>query len=54
MQLTPGHRVFIVFPDYTDLLFDDLSTYNHCLAAIKPLVSELIILGEYENGRKED
>lgn len=39
---------------YTDLLFDDLSTYNHCLAAIKPLVSELIILGEYENGRKED
>jgi len=39
---------------YTDLLFDEISTYKNCLSAIRPLVSELLILGEYENGRKED
>jgi len=37
---------------YVDLNFDDYETYKQAISAIKPLVSELKIMGEYQKGEK--
>jgi prephenate dehydratase len=37
---------------YVDLTFEDYTRYAQCMDAIKPLVKELKILGEYEDGQQ--
>ncbi len=37
---------------YVDLNFDDYENYKRAINAIRPLISELKILGEYEKGEK--
>jgi prephenate dehydratase len=37
---------------YVDLNFDDYENYKRAISAIRPLISELKILGEYEKGEK--
>lgn len=37
---------------YINLLFDDYTRYRQAVTAITPLISELQILGEYEDGRQ--
>lgn len=37
---------------YVDLNFDDYDTYKRAISAIRPLISELKILGEYQKGEK--
>lgn len=39
---------------YVDLKFADLTRYRQSLNAIRPLISELIILGEYVDGRQSE
>ena len=45
-----GHEWQYLF--YVDLNFDDYEIYKQAISAIKPLISELKILGEYEKGKK--
>jgi len=45
-----GHEWQYLF--YVDLNFDDYEIYKQAISAIKPLISELKILGEYEKGEK--
>lgn len=37
---------------YIDLLFDDVSQYKHMLLAVKPLIDQLEVLGEYKSGNE--
>lgn len=39
---------------YVDLTFSDLERYHQSLDAIRPLISELKILGEYPEGRQSE
>lgn len=39
---------------YVDLKFANLERYHQSLSAIRPLISELHILGEYPDGRQSD
>lgn len=39
---------------YVDLKFSDLTRYRQSLNAIRPLTNELMILGEYPEGRQSD
>ena len=35
---------------YTDILFDQIEQYHHMLLAIKPLVEDCQVLGNYKSG----
>lgn len=39
---------------YIDVKFPDIERYKQSLEAIRPLISELIILGEYPDGRQSE
>ncbi len=39
---------------YVDLTFSDLTRYKQSLQAIRPLTSELKLLGEYPNGKRSE
>lgn len=39
---------------YVDLTFSDLTRYKQSLQAIRPLTSELKLLGEYPNGKQSE
>ncbi len=46
-----GHEWEYLF--YVDVTYDNFTRYRQSIAAIKPLTSELIILGEYAEGEQQ-